>query len=119
MPTPLPLTLRERIVSASDRPDMTIETTAALFSVGTATVKRLRRLRRESGALTPRPKQNGRRTKLTPEVLEVLRGLVEKRPDAFGHELASMCTEATEIPMTRSDVVRGLKRLGITRKKSP
>lgn len=118
MATPLPLTLRARILAASERPDMTIEKTAALFSVGTATVKRLRRLHRASGTLAPRPKQNGRQSKLTPEALEVLRGLVEKHPDAFGHELASMWTEAVEVAMTRSDVVRGLKRLGMTRKKS-
>lgn len=118
MAAPLPLPLRERLVAASERPDMTIEKTAELFDVGTATVKRLRRRQRTDGTLEPRPKHYGPHPKRTPERLEVLRQLVSEHPDAFGREFAEMWTAAVGMNMTRTDVVRGLQELGITRKKS-
>ena len=118
MAAPLPVALRERAVAATERDDMTIKTTAELFSVGTATLKRFRRLKRETGSLQPRPKKNGPTSKRTPERLEELRRLVEEAPDRFGDELAELWTLAVGIRMTRSDVVRGLADLGFTRKKS-
>jgi transposase len=98
---------------------MSIAKTAELFRVGTATLKRLRRLKRETGSLEPRPRKNGPASKRTPERLEMLRLLVEDGPDRFGHELAELWTAAAGVRMTRSDVVRGLADLGVSRKKSP
>jgi Helix-turn-helix domain len=46
--------LRERVVAAFDRAEMTDQDAAALFKVGEATVRRWKRLRRETGALDPK-----------------------------------------------------------------
>ncbi len=121
MAAPLPLDLRERLVAATEQFDLTLRTTAEIFQVGTATLKRLRRRKREKGTLTPEPRRNGPVPKRTPERLELLRRLVESAPDAFLRELAEAWTEACapEGPlMNPVDVFRGLKELGISRKKS-
>lgn len=43
--------LRERVVAAFDRTGMTDQEAAALFRIGEATVRRWKRLKRETGAL--------------------------------------------------------------------
>jgi transposase len=120
MATPLPLALRERLVEASEAPYRSLQTTADLFRVGTATLKRLRLRKRERGTLEPDPRRNGPPPKRTPARLAVLRELYEAVPDAFHHELAWSWTEALAPDgprMTRQDVQRGLKELGFSRKK--
>ncbi len=65
MPEPLSLDLRERIVAAYERGDMTRDQVAALFQVGRASVNRLVRRFRETGSVEPSPHGGGKRRKLT------------------------------------------------------
>ena len=53
MPRPYPVELRERAVRASDA--YGLDRAAFMFDVGTATLKRWRRLQREAGSLAARP----------------------------------------------------------------
>ena len=91
---------------------------ARLFGVGTATVTRLRRLHRDGAGLAPRSTVGGRVSKRTKERLDVLAELVREQPDRYGRELAELWTNAVGVSMTRSDVVRGLRDLRLTLKKS-
>lgn len=117
LPAPLPLALRERVVAASERPDMTIKHVASIFQVGTATVKRYRAKKRNDGSLLLLPRKNGLASKRTPERLAKLREIVESQNDLFGWEIAERWTETVGMRMTRSDVLRGLHQLGLTLKK--
>ena len=99
-------------------PGMTTAEVARLFGVGTATVTRLRRLHRDGAGLAPRSTVGGRVSKRTKERLDVLAELVREQPDRYGRELAELWTNAVGVSMTRSDVVRGLRDLRLTLKKS-
>jgi len=69
--------LRERVIAALQRGGMTDEQAAKLFQIGEATVHRWKRLKRETGALVPRPRGGGHPPRISPEkeqfVLEMLR----------------------------------------------
>ena len=117
MPARLPRALRERILAASEREGSTISKVADTFQIGTATLKRLRSLKRETGHVEPRPRRNGPPSKRTPERLEQLRTIVAATPDRFLHELAEDWSGLAGIRMTKSDVIPGLKDLDISWKK--
>jgi transposase-like protein len=53
--------LRERVVAAFDRTGMTEKEVAALFKIGEATVRRWKRLKRETGVLERKPGGGGTR----------------------------------------------------------
>lgn len=108
--------LRHRIVQAYERGEGSQRAIAERFSVGKASVERLLRLKRETGALAPRPHGGGQ----DPRLSEADRaGLVEafkEEPDLSQEQIAERFT-AQGRPMSRAAVGRGLKRLAITRKK--
>jgi transposase len=58
--------LRERVVAAFDRTGMTDQEAAALFKIGEATVRRWKRLKRETGALERRPGGGGNPPRIKP-----------------------------------------------------
>ena len=80
--------LRERVVAAFDRTGMTDQEAAALFKVGEATVRRWKRLRRETGALEPKKFGGGNPPRVAPEQYPVVRAIVEEKPDLTDQEVA-------------------------------
>jgi transposase len=109
--------LRRRVVDAYLAGDGTYAEVAARFSVGEATVNRWLRRHRETGRIDPKPHRSGNRPKVDERGHELLRQLVQERPDATLTELASAYQARTSVKLAVCMVYRELTRLGITRKK--
>jgi transposase len=110
---PLSNDLRERILAAVDRREGSRRQLAVRFSVNASTITRLLQLRRETGAIEPRPHAGGTEPTLDQEGLQRLRSLVEKTPDAT----LEQHKQGLGISGSIMIVWRGLEKLGITRKK--
>jgi transposase len=119
MPEPLSLDLRERIVAAYERGELTRDQVAELFQVGRASVNRLVRRFRETGAVEPSPHGGGKPRKLTARGEKALRALVAEFPDATIPEFVRLLIARAKLTLSTSTMSRELTRLGFTRKKSP
>ena len=76
------LALRQQMLRAYDRRLGSQRARAALFGVSQACVEKLRRRRRTSGDLAPRPHAGGRRALCHEAALAVGRRLVHEPPEA-------------------------------------
>jgi transposase len=118
MPAPIPESERKTIVHARNELHLTYEEIAALVRRGRATVSRVLRLQRESGAVAPEPARGGNRSPIRGDVEETLKTLVAAMPDATIEELAHALEKRAYISTSESAVGRALRRLGYTLKKS-
>jgi transposase len=110
--------LRERVVAFYARGETTEHETAALFGVGEATVRRWRRLKRETGSVEPKPVAGGNPARVQGEGELLLCELVQDHPDSTIEELTEAFARASGGPISTSSMSRALARLGLTRKKS-
>ena len=109
--------LRLRIVAAVDG-GMPRSEAARTFGVGRATVKRYLALRRETGALAPRPRRGPPPIK-TSALREALPARLEAAPDATLAEHCAWYEETSGVRVSGATMSRVIaKRLGWTRKKS-
>src|SRR5687768_8093753 len=116
MPAPLSPDLRARIVETSKEGIDRVEI-ANRFRVGEATVSRLLAAWRRTGSIAPKtPSRKGRPPKIQGAALELLKSLVDERPDRSIAELHAMLVEAG-VDTSTAAVSRALGRLGYTRKK--
>lgn len=113
----LSMDLRERAVASWERGDGGYEKVAAVFGIGSATLKRLVRRKRLTGSLEPEPPPKGFPPIISGPRLRSLALLVERNPDATTAELTVLLNARISVVVSRSAVVRALGRLGITRKK--
>jgi transposase len=111
------LDLRERVIDALDK-GMTQEKAAEVFSVGTATVYRWERLRRERGSIEPLPHGGGNPRAIDGAGDELLKALVAEKPDRFLPELTAELNKRVPRPASTSSVSRALERLGLSRKET-
>jgi transposase len=111
--------VREAIVRAFHDRKLSYEEIASLLAIGEATVSRVLRRHRETGAVDPLPRGGGNFSPLRGEVLDVLRALVRERPDATLDELTDALIERAVVQTSTSSVSRALQRLDYSRKKSP
>ncbi len=81
--------LRERVVAAFDRTDMTEEQVAAFFKVGEATVRRWKRLKRETGSLERKPGGGGNPPRVEPRQYAVVRAIVAEKADLTDQEIGA------------------------------
>lgn len=109
----LPLGLRQRIVSAYERKEGTYFEVAQRFGVGEATVYRLLRLKREQGAVLP-PARGG----IPDDELPQLALLVSEFPHATLDQLRIAWVARYQRELSRSSMVRALRRAGIARKRA-
>ena len=84
------LDLRQKVVAAYERGEGTIDETAALFSVGPTFVKKMLRLHRESGDLSPLPHGGGHTPKLSDKHLHLLRAEIKRNNDVTIEELREL-----------------------------
>lgn len=112
MPRPYPLELRERAVRASDEHGLIWA--AVMFDVGTATLKRWRRMGRETGSLQHRPMGGARGTVATAERLEKA---VDEKPDRLLRELVTWFLDHLRVVLSESGLCRALQRAGFARRK--
>jgi transposase len=110
---PLSNDLRKRIIAAVDNREGSRRELARRFKVDVSCITRLLQLRRQTGSIEPRPHGGGITPTLDQDGLERLRRLVEDDPDAILRDLRDRLGIDGSIMI----VWRGLKSLGITRKK--
>jgi transposase len=109
--------LRERLLRAIDAGLPQAEA-ARLFGVGTTTIKRWARQRRETGALAPAPRP-GRTPAVGPAQRAALEAQVREQPDATLAEHCGRWAAATGVRVSPSTMSRALRRLGWPLKKRP
>lgn len=120
MPAALSLDLRRRIIAAWLEQVGTWQQIADRFGVGVATVDRLVARYRETGDVAPTRQKYGSDPILTDSDVEIVRKLLEKRPDSTLPELVRALEEEHGISVSRSTIGRTVReRLGWTRKKRP
>jgi transposase len=113
----LSLDLRERILVACDRGDLTRGEVADDFRVSRRFVQKVLRLRADGAPLAPKPRGGGRAPALGGRVLESLRALVREKPDRTLSELREALRESGAPAVSVPTVCRALKRLGLPLKK--
>ncbi len=111
------LDLRTRVVDAYERGGLTYTEVAELFSVGRATVSRWLRLRRESGAVGPKPHGGGQPRKIKPDQEKLVEKLVQAHPDWTEAEFAEALKREHGIEASAVTVGRLVRRLGYSVKK--
>lgn len=105
--------LRARVLLAVEEAVDTRQEIAEAFGVTTRWIRKLVQQHRETGSIEPLPHAGGRQAKFTPERLERLKTLVEKKPTATLDELR----KSSRVRCCSMTVSRALQQLGYTRKK--
>ena len=110
--------LRQRILNAWQAGEGK-QSLSRRFQVSYAAVKRYVRQWQERGQVTPKPHGGGQPRAVDAAGEPVVRQLLEQQADLTDAELAQGYTERTGQPVSRSAMHRTVRRLGLTRKKSP
>jgi transposase len=112
------LDLRPKILRAYDQRLGSQRAIAALFGVSQSFVEKLRRRRRTSGDIAPRPHAGGRRALCNEAALAVVRRLVHERPDATLAELGERLWAQRRLRVSVPTMRRLVIALRLPRKKS-
>jgi transposase len=112
---PYSVDLRERVLAAVDAGEGTQQEIAERFRVSARWIRKLLATRTETGSIAPKPAAGGRKLLIQGEAAEALQAAVAAGPDATLEELR----QATGFGGCLMTVWRALRRLGISRKKSP
>jgi transposase len=114
MPAPLSTDVRKRIIEAKEKGD-SIQKIAREKGVGTNTIACLLRLYRETGSYEPRPLNNGRKGKLSEEMLKRIEERIKEQPDIALYELK----EELGLPISLPGLCKIINgKLGLRRKKN-
>ena len=116
MPRPLSTDLRERVVTAYEKGEGTLEEVAERFGIGMATAKRWVWRWRKEGTLEPR-RHPGNPPLVDDDGLEVLREIVAAHADYTRDELADELDARIGVRVSVATMGRMLRRIGWTRKK--
>src|SRR5438105_4092153 len=111
------LDLRERILEALSEDSSSLRV-GRRFSVSASFVRKLRMQVRQRGDPAP-GKAPGKERLVKGATERRLRKLAAKRPDASLVELSELLAKATDVSVSETTMWRSLRRLGLTRKKSP
>jgi transposase len=111
------LDLRHKIIDAYQRKQGSQRQLAQIFGVSRSFVEKLFRQRRQTGSLAPRRQGGGHKPLLDPEALELVRQLVEERPDLTLRELCDAVHQEQGIRVSVPTMCTWLQRLGLVRKK--
>ena len=114
MGAPLSNDLRKRIVEARERGD-TVARIAKEKGVSESAINKLCALYRATNSYTPRPLNNGRKSKLNEKQLESVAMRIKEEPEITLNELIS----DLELPVCESGLCRIVNgKLGLRRKKN-
>lgn len=105
--------LRQRILKAYDRGDVTREQVSSRFEVSLGMVKKLLQQRRTSGVIAPRYHRCGRKPVILDSHRREMRQLLSKRPDLTLEEIRTQL----ELPCTIQAIHYVLADMGLTYKK--
>lgn len=109
--------LRRRAVEAYERGEGSIVAVAARFSVGSSSLDRWLRRKRETGSVEREPRSGGNPRRVTPEGEAMLRAWLDDDPSVPQHELAARLADAGQPAVSQQTVGRTLARMGLTLKK--
>ncbi len=109
----LSMDLRQRIVKAYDRGDVSRQQVAERFAVSLGMVKKLIQQRRHGGDIAPRHHRAGRKPGVVARAARQLRALVAKKPDLTLREMR----ESLALDCTLPAIHYVLAKLGLTYKK--
>jgi transposase len=112
------LDLRQKVVQAYERGDGSIDEIASLFSVGPTFVKKMLRLHREGGDLSPLPHGGGHTPKLTDKHLQMIRAEIARNNDVTAEELRELLRKRFAVEVSQPTISRVLARLNLPRKKN-
>ena len=115
MPAPLSKELRERIIIKHEKGKKPTQIQAELEIKSLSAICGIIKRYEESGSIEPRPLNNGRPPKMTPQNMFDLEAAVKEQPDITLEELK----EKLNLPISPSRICRILNgRLGLPRKKN-
>lgn len=109
--------LRQRAVAAYEQGAGTRGIIARLFQVGTATLGRWIRRRRETGEVCKSARGGGWKPRIDERGLTVVAELVRRQNDATLRELCELYAARTGTTVTVHQMFLATRRLGLTRKK--
>lgn len=110
--------LRQKVVAAYQRGEGTIDEIASLFSVGPTFVKKMLRLHREGGDLSPLPHGGGHTPKLSDKHLHMIRAEIARNNDVTAEELRELLRNRSGVEVSQPTISRTLARLNLPRKKN-
>jgi transposase len=106
--------LRERVIEAYDAGRGSSRQLAQVFGVSSAWIRKLLRLRRETGSVAAKAYRHGPRPRLSGRQLERLAELVRRHPDATLADLR----RRLRVDCSLVTIHRALVKLGLSYKKS-
>lgn len=115
---PYGMDLRTRIVQAYQNREGSVRDLAERFAVAPGTVQDYLRLDRTHGTPAPRHHGGGTPPLLDEKGLEMVRQLVQQKPDATEPELVEMLMHQQGTRVSRQTMGRALRKLKLTRKKN-
>jgi transposase len=115
MPRAYSADLRERVLAAYEGGEGSQSGVARRYRVGERTLSAWLKAAREEGRRAPKPRRGGRAP--VGGAGEILAGLVAERNDATLAEYADRLAERAGIRRSPAALCRGLKALGLARKK--
>lgn len=114
---PYSLDLRERVVKAYEQGEGSIAQISQMFNVGQTFVKKMLRLKRETGDLSPQPHGGGKPPSLSAKDLGLLRARVRHQSDVSLAELQAHLQHQAQVSVHIATISRALSQLGLPRKK--
>jgi transposase len=111
--------LRRRIIDAWKKKKLTTAELAETFSVGPATVTRLKARYRETGGVAAKPHGGGQPRRIPVEKEPLVEALVQQHPDWTEEKYAKVLRTEHGIDVSDVTVGRVIRRLGYSVKKSP
>ena len=118
MPKPYSLDLRQKIVDAYDRGDISQRGLAKQFGVAKSFVQKLLKQRRDTDSIAPKVRAQQTQPKLNAEHRAVLADLVEVSNDATLEELCDQVHQQTGVRVGTTTMHNTLKKMELTVKKN-
>jgi transposase len=118
MPAPYSTDLRERLIRCYAQGELSQEAVAKRFSVSVRTFKRWWKRYKTTRAMAPARLGGRVKAKVEPGRGESLRVWLKEKPEVTLRELCQRYEEHFGVSMSHSAMARGLKRLGLSRKKN-
>lgn len=110
--------LRERIVSVYEEGELTQKQTAGLLRVGTATVSRVLRRKRETGSAGALPHAGGPAPLIGEADLAALSSVIDEKPDRTLDEFVDAWLKKTGVRTSDTTMWRALRLVATRKKKS-
>jgi len=114
---PYSLDLRERVVKAYEQGEGSIAEISQMFNVGQTFLKKMLRLKRETGDLSPQPHGGGKPPSLSAKDFGLLRARVRHQSDVSLVELQAHLQQQAKVDVHIATISRALSQLGLPRKK--